>query len=124
MGICCAALRSRTVCLDLGFTEPASEGRIRSSVLLYRMRGVDVASDRFTTYEGKVGRPAEDCVYGATDCSLRLTLCLLLRPGVDLGLRIGNATHPLRRRMRSRSMTDIAPRSYPVHRIQPMLSNT
>ena len=50
---------------DLGLTEPASEGRIRSSVLLYRVRGVYVASDRFTSDEGEVGRPAEDCVYYA-----------------------------------------------------------
>ena len=55
----------RTVFSELGLTEPASEGRVRSSVLLYRIRGAYIASDRFTSDEGQVGRPAEDCVYYA-----------------------------------------------------------
>jgi methylase of polypeptide subunit release factors len=104
----------RTVCSDLGLTEPASEGRIRSSVLLYRMRGVYIASDRFTTDEGKVGRPAEDCVYYALTDTAHYYLHSLPagRYGqvLDLGCGSGVAALLLAPNAQQVYATDIAPR--------------
>ena len=61
----CATREVRTAFSDLGLIEPASGGRIRASVLLYRLSDVYVTSDRFMTDEGEVVRPAEDSVYYA-----------------------------------------------------------
>jgi SAM-dependent methyltransferase len=99
---------------DLGLTEPASEDRIRSSVLLYRVRGIYIASDRFTSDEGQVGRPAEDCVYYALTDTAHYYLHSLptSRYGqvLDLGCGSGVAALFLASHAQRVYATDIAPR--------------
>ena len=99
---------------DLGLTEPASEGRIRSGVLLYRIRGAYIASDRFTNDEGQVGRPAEDCVYYALTDTAHYYLHSLptRRYGhvLDIGCGSGVAALLLAPHAEQVYATDIAPR--------------
>ena len=99
---------------DLGLTEPASEGRIRSGVLLYRMRGIYIASDRFTSDEGQVGRPAEDCVYYALTDTAHYYLHSLptsrYGQALDLGCGSGVAALFLASNAQRVYATDIAPR--------------
>ncbi len=109
-----ASKEIRTVFSDLGLTEPASQGRIRSSVLLYRMRGFLIASDRFTSDEGQVGRPEEDCVYYAlTDTAHHYLYSLPDRrvgQALDIGTGSGVAALLLSPNTRQVYATDIAPR--------------
>jgi SAM-dependent methyltransferase len=99
---------------DLGLTEPASEGRIRSSVLLYKVRGIYVASDRFTSDEGQVGRPAEDCVYYAlTDTAHHYLYSLPAKPyGQVLEIGCGSGVAALLLALNAQQVyaTDISPR--------------
>src|SRR3954447_3788699 len=104
----------RTVFSDLGFTEAASNNRIRCSVLLYRTHGMYIASDRFMTDEGQVGRPAEDCVYYAlTDTAHHYLYSLPSRPYgqvLDIGTGSGVAALILSPNAKQVYATDIAPR--------------
>ena len=109
-----ASKEIRAVFSDLGLTEPASQGRIRSSVLLYRVRGFLIASDRFTSDEGQVGRPEEDCVYYAlTDTAHHYLYSLPDRrigQALDIGSGSGVAALLLSPYARQVYATDIAPR--------------
>ena len=110
-----SALRKCGSCFpSLGLTEPASDGRIRSSVLLYRIAGHYIASDRFMSDEGQVGRPAEDCVYYAlTDTAHHYLYSLPTRrygQVLDLGSGSGVAACFWRRMPQQVYATDIAPR--------------
>jgi methylase of polypeptide subunit release factors len=104
----------RRVFSDLGLTEPASEGRIRCSVLLYRTRGFCIASDRFTSDEGQVGRPEEDCVYYAlTDTAHHYLYSLPDRrigQVLDIGTGSGIAALILSPNAQQVYATDISPR--------------
>ena len=104
----------RKACEELGLIEPASDGRIRSSVLLYRTHGVYVTSDRFMTDEGQVGRPAEDCVYYAlTDTANHYLYSLPRDKGgvmLDMGTGSGVAALMLASSAEKVYATDILPR--------------
>lgn len=100
---------------DLGLSEPASNGRIRCSVLLYLTHDKYVVSDRFMTDEGQVGRPAEDCVYYAlTDTAHHYLYSLPVnrRYGqvLDIGSGSGVAALILAPNSKQVYATDIAPR--------------
>jgi SAM-dependent methyltransferase len=99
---------------DLGLVEPASEDRLRASVLLYRIRGVYIASDRFTDDEGVAGLPNQDCVYYAlTETAQRYLQSLpddRYGTVLDLGCGSGVAGLILASRAQQVYTTDIAPR--------------
>lgn len=105
----------RNVFSDLGLTEPAANGRVRCSVLMYRTHDKYVVSDRFMDDEGKVGRPAEDCVYYAlTDTAHHYLYSLPTsrRYGqvLDIGSGSGVAALILAPNAQQVYATDIAPR--------------
>lgn len=105
----------RMVFSDLGLIEPASEDRVRCSVLLYRTHGKYVASDRFMNDEGLVGRPAEDCVYYALTDTAHHYLYSLPVSGphgrvLDIGTGSGIAALILAPQATQVIATDIAPR--------------
>jgi methylase of polypeptide subunit release factors len=105
----------RTAFSDLGLIEPASNGRIRSSVVLYRISDVYVTSDRFTTDEGEVVRPAEDSVYYAlTETAQHYIHSLPRRPCgrvLDIGSGSGVASLLLAGHAEQIVATDITDRS-------------
>jgi methylase of polypeptide subunit release factors len=105
----------RTAFSDLGLIEPASHGRIRSSVVLYRVSDVYVASDRFMTDEGEVVRPAEDSVYYAlTETAQHYIHSLPRRPCgqvLDIGSGSGVAALLLSAHAEQILATDITERS-------------
>lgn len=98
----------------LGLIEPASQNRIRSSVLIYRPYGVYICSDRFTDDDGKVGRPAEDCVYYALTETAHHYLYSLPKKQYGQALEIGSgsgvAALMLARNTNQVYATDISPR--------------
>jgi methylase of polypeptide subunit release factors len=105
----------RTVFSDMGLTEPASNGRIRCSVLLYRSHDKYVVSDRFMSDDGVVGRPAEDCVYYAlTDTAHHYLYSLptsrRYAQVLDIGSGSGVAALILSPNAKQVYATDIAPR--------------
>lgn len=105
----------REIFSDLGLTEPASRDRVRCSVLLYKTHGYYIISDRFTSDEGKVGRPEEDCVYYALTETANHYLYSL--PGdkrykqvLDIGTGSGIAALILSKNAERVVATDISPR--------------
>ena len=98
----------------LGIVEPASDGRVRASCLLYRMRDVYVTSDRFMTDDGLVGKPPDYSVYYALTETAQHYLWSLPQGQydrvLDLGSGSGAAALLLAKNCREVYATDIAPR--------------
>ena len=105
----------RTALSDLGLVEPASNGRLRASALVYRLSNAYVTSDRFMSDEGEVGRPAEDSVYYAlTETAQHYVHSLPRRPCgqvLDIGSGSGVASLLLAPYAEQIVATDITERS-------------
>jgi methylase of polypeptide subunit release factors len=104
----------RVACSTLGLVEPASNDRVRSSCLLYRMQDVYVTSDRFMTDEGEVGKPADNSVYYALTETAQHYLWSLPKKSYDRVLDIGSGSGAaallLAKRCREVYATDITAR--------------